>query len=114
MRILVGANENSHTAESDRNNKLLQILKILSSTILNILSWLYLHILSFSNPQIFVFLIFTFVRICQNEVLIEERQLMKSVGIFPIQKNVFLIQFFFHTDHVETSLPTLREFKRIN
>ena len=39
---------------------------------------------------------------------------MKSVGIFPIQKNVFLIQFFFHTDHVETSLPTLREFKRIN
>ena len=30
----------------------------------------------------FVFLIFTFVSSCQNEVLSEERQLMKWVGIF--------------------------------
>ena len=40
------------------------------------------NILSFSSPQIFVFLIFTFVNICQSKVLSEERQLMKWVGIF--------------------------------
>ena len=51
------------------------IFKILSSTALN-------NILSFSSPQIFAFLIFTFVNICQNEVLSEESQLMKWVRIF--------------------------------
>ena len=53
------------------------MFKILSSITLN-------NILSSSVPQIFVFLIFTFVKICQNEVLSEENQLMKWVGILRV------------------------------
>ena len=44
---------------------MLVFIKILSFTILN-------NILSSSSFQIFVFLILTFMNICQNEVLIEE------------------------------------------
>ena len=81
---------------------LYKYLKFSLTILSNILSRLYLHILSFSNPQIFDFLNPRFVSICQNEVLIEERQLMKWVEIFQVgifwvgifQGGVWLVEIF--------------------
>ena len=56
---------------------MLVFIKILSSTILN-------NILSSSSLQIFVFLILTFVGICQNEVLSEEMSGNIAGGNFPV------------------------------